>query len=175
MLYKRIRRSRALNSAALRARTHLSRGARHEVLKLRVRLADSLTSGQAAVALAAHGEVSHGEVPRLFRRIQSEGAALESQLRLMETETDPEVLAVGIPVARRRVEMVTGLVGRLRSVVADGLGESSDHVLSVLQSDVDREVIALHAGLEELHALRRNDALLGPLRQPMTDRPQLDR
>lgn len=175
MLYKRIRRSRALNSTVLRARTRLSWGPRHEVLKLRVRLDETLASGQAAVALAAQNEASRGELPRLFRRIQSEGAALETQLRLMATETDPDVLAEGVPVARRRVDAVAGLVRRLRSVVADGLGGASDDVLATLQSDVDREVTALYAGLEELRSLRRNDALLDPHPHPMRDRPTLDR
>ena len=162
VLYKRIRRSRAINSAVLQARTLLSYGPRREVLKLRLRLSDTLESGQAAVNLAVNGESTRGELPRLFRRIQAEGVTLEAQLRLLATEADPVLLAEGIPVARRRVDMVAGLVRRLRSFVAGSLGEISDDALARLRSDVEREVTALNAGVEELHILNRNDALLDP-------------
>jgi hypothetical protein len=175
MLYTRIRRSRSINSTLLRARTSLSWGQRHEVLRLRLRLNEALAGGQAAVNLAAASGATRGELPRLFRRIESEGVTLEWQLRLMATEADPVILAEGIPVARRRVELVAGLVRRLRSVVADGLGELSDDALTRLQSDVDREVTAMNAGLQELRTLNRNDALFDPHRQPAMDRPNMDR
>ncbi|GGE90829.1 hypothetical protein [Mycetocola zhadangensis] len=156
--YRRMRRSRAVSGAMLRTRTRLSLGRRHEVLSLRLRLDNSLASGQAAVDLAAHSEYAHGEIPRLFRRIQAEGIALESQLRLMESETDPAVLAEAIPVARRRVEAVASVVHELRSVVATGLAEESDAGLERLRSDVDIEVSAMNAGLRELHNLNGYDA-----------------
>jgi hypothetical protein len=168
-LYMRIRRSRAINRAVLRARTRLSWGARHDVMKLRLRLNDALASGQIAVDLAVHSEAPRSELLRLFRRIQSEGVTLESQLRLMATETDPVMLAEGIPAARRRVDLVAGMVRRLRWVVAEGLGEMSDDALARLRSDVDREVTALNAGLQELHALNRNDTLFDPRQQPTMD------
>ena len=171
MLYLRVRRSRALKSAALRTRMQLSWGPRREVMRLRTRLDDTVASGQAAMALVARGEVSRGELPRLFRRIQAEAGVLESQLRLMATEVDPEVLADELPLARRRVDLVAGLVRRVRSVVSDSLAAASDNALAMLQSDVDREVIALRAGLEELHALSRDESLYGPESLPMTARP----
>jgi hypothetical protein len=174
VIYKRIRRSRALISAVLRARTRLSWGPQHEVFKLRLRLSDTLAGGVLAVNLAGNSEATRGELPRLFHRIQSEGATLESQLRLMSTETDPVMLAEGIPVAKRRVELVAGLVRRLRSAVADDLGEVSDDALARLRYDVDREVTALNAGLQELHALNRNDALFDRSRQPAMDRHSME-
>ena len=175
VLYKRIRRSRAVNSAVLQARTLLSYGPRREVLKLRVRLNDTLESGRAAVNLAVNGESARGELPRLFRRIQAEGVTVEAQLRLLATEADPVLLAEGIPAARRRVDLVAGLVRRLRSFVAGSLGEISDDALARLRSDVEREVTALNAGLEELHTLNRNDALLDPYPQPAIARRNMDR
>jgi hypothetical protein len=168
VLYLRIQRSRALTSAVLRARTRLSWGPRHEVLKLRLRLNETLASGLTAVNLAVHSDAFRDELPRLFRRIHAEGVALESQLRLMATESDPVVLAEGIPVARRRVDQVAGLVRQLRSVVAEGLGEMSDDSLMTLRLDVDREVTALSAGIRELRALNGNDASFDPHRQPAT-------
>lgn len=168
-LYKRVQRSRAL----LRARSRFSWGPQHEVLKLRLRLKDTLDSGQAAVDLALRSDGPRGELPRLFRRIQSEGVALEYQLRLMASETDPDVFAEGLPVARRRVEQVATAVRGLRSAVAAGLGDLSDDTLATLRSDVDREVAALKAGVQELRTLNGYDGyegLSGPRRQLSMDR-----
>jgi hypothetical protein len=165
-LYKRVRRSRALTAAVLRTRARFSWGPQQEVLKLRVRLSETLESGQAAVDLALRSDGPRGELPRLFRRVQSEGARLEAQLRLMESENDPAVLAEEIPVARRRIDQVGGMVHRLRSAVATGLGDLTDDTLAALRSDIDREVVALHAGVRELRALNGNDGWSDPRRQP---------
>ena len=88
-LYKRIRRSRTLNGAVLRTRATLSWGAQHDVLQLRIRLNDTLDSGQAAIDLAARGDGPRGELPRLFRRIQAEASTLDAELRFLESEDRP--------------------------------------------------------------------------------------
>jgi hypothetical protein len=154
-VYKRARRSRALGGAALRTRARLSWGQHHDVLSLRVRLHDSLHSGQAAVDLILQSGGSRGEIPRLFRRIESEGLTLEAQLRLLESETDAAVLTRELPIARDRVEQVVALVRHLRAAVASGLGEFTEETLIALRSDVNREVAALHAGVQELQALHK--------------------
>ncbi|HET6672253.1 MAG TPA: hypothetical protein VFG92_02665 [Agromyces sp.] len=169
-LYRRIRRNRALAGTALRARAGFSRGPQRKVLFLRVRLAETLDSGRAAVDLAARSDGPRGELPRLFRRIQEEGVALDLQLRLLESETDPAVLANEVPAAGHRVEQVAALVRRLRSAVASGLAGSSDDTLTALNVDVDREVAALHAGVQELHRLNQRDERLEPTRPTTTDR-----
>ncbi|WP_431279908.1 hypothetical protein [Leifsonia poae] len=157
-IYKRIRRSRAVNSAVLRSRAAFASGPQYKVLKLRMRLDDSLRSGRAAVDLALHSPGPRGELVRLFRRIQAEGSTLEAQLRLMGSETDATVLDTEIPLARRRVEQLEGIVRRLRSAVASGISGLSDDALAELRADVDREVTALDAGIQELHALNGYDA-----------------
>ncbi len=169
-LYRRVRRSRTVGGAVLRTRARLSRGPQRTILGLRVRLEESLDSGRAAVDLAARNGGPRGELPRLFRRIQQEGVALDLQLRLMESETDSAVLAAELPAAGDRVEQVAGLVRRLRSAVASGLAGSTDDTLTALNSEMDREVAALHAGVEELHALNRRDGLYEPTRSQSTDR-----
>jgi hypothetical protein len=169
-MYLRVRRSRPLAGAVLRTRARFSYGPQQRVLRLRVRLQETLESGQAAIDLAVRSDGPRGELPRLFRRIQTEGIALESQLRLMESEADPAVLAAELPVVTRRVDELTGLVRRLRSSVARGLGELSDDTLSALRSDVDREVAALHAGMQELHALNGTDGSSEPYPPQSTER-----
>ena len=165
-LYRRLRRNRALAGTALRTRAGFSRGPQRRILFLRVRLAETLDSGRAAVDLAARSEGPRGELPRLFRRIQEECVALDLQLRLLQSETDPAVLAEELPAAGHRVDQVAGLVRRLRSAVASGLAGSTDDTLTTLHSDVDREVAALHAGVQELHRLNQRDERFEPTRPP---------
>ena len=165
-LYRRLRRNRALAGTALRTRAGFSRGPQRKILFLRVRLAETLDSGRAAVDLAASSEGPRGELPRLFRRIQEESIALDLQLRLLESETDSAVLADELPAAGHRVDQVAELVRRLRSAVASGLAGSTDDTLTALHSDVDREVAALHAGVQELHRLNQRDERFEPTRSP---------
>ncbi|GAA4381529.1 hypothetical protein [Agromyces bauzanensis] len=167
-LIKRIRRNRNLAGAMLRTRAWFSSGPQRRILTLRVRLGEALGSGQAAVDLAARGDGPRGELPRLFRRINDEGVALDLQLRLMESETDAGVLAVELPAAGHRVDQVVGLVRRLRSAVAAGLAAPTDDTLTTLQSDVDREIAALHAGVQELQRLNRGDERFEPTRPSST-------
>ncbi|MEV1131718.1 hypothetical protein [Agromyces sp. NPDC049794] len=170
-IIRRLRRSRAVGGAVLRTRARLSHGARGRVRRLRVRLHDTLDSGRSAIELADGGDGPRGELSRLFRRIRQEGEALDRQLRLMESETDAAVLAEDLPGAADRVEQVAALVRRLRSAVASGLGDLSDDSLTTLRSDVDREVAALHTGVEALRALNRRDALFEPAAAGRSPRP----
>ena len=165
---KRVRHSRALAAATLRTRARFSPGPNGKVLRLRVRLDEALASGRAAVDLAARGDGPRGELPELFRRIEHEGAALDLQLRLMESEIDSAVLSAELSSAGQRVEQVTALVGRLRSAVAAGLAGVTDDTLTTLHSDVDREVAALRAGVEELRTLNQRDQ---PTAASSIDRP----
>ena len=169
-LYRRIRRSHAVGGAVLRTRARVSRGPQRTILALRVRLEQSLDSGKAAVELAARSGGPRGELPRLFRRIEQEGVAMDLQLQLMESEADATVLAADLPVATTRVEEVVALVRRLRAAVASGLSGLTDDTLTTLGTEMDREVAALHAGVEELRALNRRDAVDEPTARPSAER-----
>lgn len=172
MLYQRIRRSRTLTGTVLRVRAATTWGMQGKVLKLRVRLHEALDSGQAAIELAARSTSTRGDLPSLFRRIRSEGTSLDSQLRLMESEVDSAVLAEELPAAIQRVDQVAGLVHQVRSAVATGLGGLSDDTLTVLHSDIDLEVAALQAGVQQLHALNTTDGSPEPRGWPPIDRLQ---
>ncbi|ANJ25978.1 hypothetical protein [Agromyces aureus] len=156
---RRIRRDRAVSGATLRARAKMSRGPQRSVLALRVRLDEALRSGGAAVELVPGA--SRSELPRLFGRIAEEGRVLDLQLRLMESEHDGGVLAQELPAARQRVDQVEQLVRHVRSAVASGLSGTTDDSLAALRSEVDREVAALRAGIDELQALNRLDGRTG--------------
>ena len=167
--YKRIRRRLAMNGAALRIRAGLSSGPRREVLKLRLRLKETLDSGQAAIDLVVRSDGPRGELSRLFVRLKREGDALDSQLRLLESENDFTALSEALPASRHRVDEVSHLVRRLRSAVGSGLGDMSDDGITTLRSEVDREVTALRAGMQELHELEGRRAFYGLGQQPSTD------
>ena len=128
-------------------------------------LAETLDSGRDALDLGRRTGSSLGDLGRLYGRIRDDGTALDAQLMLLLSERDPAVLRQSIPVAERRVDQVVGLIRRLRSAVAAGLGDRTDDNLAMLTGDLDREVTALDAGLNELHTLNRNDAptILNPL------------
>lgn len=168
-MYKRIRRNRAINGAALRLRAQVNRGARREVLKLRVRLEEELNSAQAAIDLTVASTGPRGELPRLFRRLKVEGDVLESQLRLLESETNSSALAEVLPTARQRVDHVAYIVRRLRAAVASVLGDASDDSLMSLRSEIDREITAVRAGMQELHELDERGGFHEPRQLPSTD------
>lgn len=158
-LYKRVRRNLTHSGAALRFRARVSSGPRRDVLKLRVRLRETLESGTAAMSLAARSGGPRGELPQLFLRLTSEGDRLDSQLRLLESENDRAVLAGSVPEARQRLDQLAHLVRRLRSVVGDGLGGTSDDSLATLSIDIEREIVAVQTGMQELrdlHGLRES-------------------
>lgn len=161
MLVGRVRRSRTVNAAALRARARVTVGPQREVLRQRLRLTETLESGQTAIDLAGRTDSLSGELRRLFRRILDEGEGLETQLHLLESERDSLVLAEAIPAATGRVDQVEGLVRRVRAAVAAGLGDRTDDNLTALYADTDREIIALAAGVRELHLLNGFDRLEG--------------
>lgn len=168
---RRIRRSRALAGRALRTRARFTTGPRGQVLRQRVRLADALESGRAAVELAGQGAGPRGELDRLHERIRHEGESLDRQLQFMESETDQGVLAHDLPVAEGRVDQVVALVRRVRSAVGAQLDGLTDDSLAALRADVDREVTALRAGVEELRTLNAShDGFAGPAPDPSTRR-----
>ncbi|GEM_PF-6461035 len=77
-VYRSIRRNRTINGAVLRTRTAFTWEPQQQVLRLRMRLNDSLESGRAAVELTLRSDGLRGELVRLFKRIQAEGSTLVS-------------------------------------------------------------------------------------------------
>lgn len=157
MLYRRIRRSRTVNGAVLKSRAQWSRGPRRQVFALQAQLDESIDSGRAAIDLAVRSNGRRGDLPRLFRRIEAEGAALRAQLHLMESETDAGALSDALPAAGLAVDQISDMIRELRASVADGLGDPTGAALASLHAEVDLEVAALHAGLVELAHLNGGD------------------
>jgi hypothetical protein len=173
-LYRRVRRSRAVNTALLKSRAHLGVGPRRRVFALELRLVQSLDSGRAAIDLAVRSNGRRGELPRLFRRIEAEALALQTQLRLMESETDAGTLTDSLSVVAPQVDRISDMIRRLRASVTAGLGDPAGAALATLSADIDLEVASLHAGLVELANLTTGEERNEPtaIRQPSSDRLQ---
>jgi hypothetical protein len=88
----------------------------------------------------------------------------------MESETDPAATARDLPVAEGRVDQVAALVRRVRSAVGSQLDGLTDDSLAALRADVEREVTALHAGVQQLRLLNAHDGLGHPVPDPSTGR-----
>lgn len=171
-VFRSIRRSRAVNSAVLKSRAQFSRGPRRKVLALQLQLDESLDSGRAAIDLAVRNNGRRGDLPRLFRRIEAEGATLRAQLRLMESETDSAALADELAAASLAVDQISDMIRELRASVSAGLGDPTGDALSALHAELDLEVASLHAGLVELANLNRCDRDETTTRYPSTDHLQ---
>lgn len=152
-LYRRVRRSRTVNGAVLKSRAQLSRGPQRKVFALQLQLDEALHSGRAAIEIAVRSNGRRSDLPRLFGRIDAEGAALMAQLRLMESETDRGALTDELAAAGVAVDQISEMIRELRASVAEGLGDPSGAALSSLRAELDLEVTALHAGLVELARL----------------------
>ncbi|MFT2816800.1 hypothetical protein [Leifsonia sp. A12D58] len=171
-LYRRVRRSRAVNSAVLKSRAQLSWGLRRKVLALQLQLDQALDSGRAAIDLAVRSDGRRGDLPRLFRRIEDEAAILRAQLRLMESETDSAALADALAAASLSVDQISDMIRELRASVSAGLGDPTGDALSALHAEVDLEVASLHAGLVELANLNRYDRVENAATQYLPTKPQ---
>ena len=99
-LYRRIRRSPALGGAVLRTRAGLSRGPQRKVLGAARAARGTLDSGQAAVDIAGSKRVAPRRAAAAVPSHREVGVVLDSQLQLMESETESAVLAEELPRAR---------------------------------------------------------------------------
>jgi hypothetical protein len=128
-------------------------GPRRQVACLRRDLsAAAHATGEAvAVVRAACGTV--GDLPQLARRLGRVSRTLDAELRLLAGEPDQAELARVLPAARARVADVTRVALTIRRAASAGLGAETAAEIAPLQAEVEREVLALDAGVDRLLAL----------------------
>jgi hypothetical protein len=128
-------------------------GARRQVACLRrdLQVAAHATGEAVAVVRAAGGTV--GDLPQLARRLARMAATLDAELRLLAGEPDPAELARVLPAARARVAEVARVALTIRRAASAGLGAATAAELAPLEAEVEREVLALDAGVDRLLAL----------------------
>lgn len=150
---RRIRRSRLL----LRMRSQLSWGSQRTIAANRLRIASAIESARAAIDFDTRGAHTTREFSRLLRRIEGEGHALDTQLRLLGSETNGGVLAVELPAIHDRIDLLCDLVRRFRASIAAGLAGANSNDLDALRYELELEASALNAGALEFRRLTSRD------------------
>ena len=128
-------------------------GPRRQVACLRRDLsaAAHATGDAVSVVKAAGGTV--GDLPQLARRLGRAARTLDAELRLLAAEPDHAEVARVLPAARARVADVTRVALTIRRAASAGLGAETAAELAPLEAEVEREVLALDAGVDRLLAL----------------------
>ncbi|HZD01758.1 MAG TPA: hypothetical protein VFA46_16660 [Actinomycetes bacterium] len=125
-------------------------GPRREIAFLRRELAAAASSTPQAVATVRASAGVVGELPQLARRLERVAATLDAELRLLANEPDPTEVVRVLPAARARVGDVTRIARTIRRAATAGLGAQSAADVGALSADVEREVAALAAGVQQL-------------------------
>lgn len=128
-------------------------GPHREVIQLRVQLSKEVLGSRRALATLDNRRAIRGELEILVRRLEQVARTLDTQLRLLSGEPDDNLLREFLPPARVRVGEIVGSSRRIRQITIAMLGGETDDTLHELTSDVDREVLALQAGVDALRAL----------------------
>ena len=148
--------------AALSLRAgYASSAPQRELARLRLRLDKAVGSARTASAILQSTGRRSGELSRLMRRLEHSASELDSQLCLMQGEPDDEALREFLIPARDRVEELVHAVAGMRRAATTVLSGEVDGALSGLAADVDREVMALQAGVDALQFMTPRE--MGPL------------
>jgi hypothetical protein len=151
---RRVRRSTALRRRVRTVQALTTPpGARRQVARLRRDLSAAAHATGEAVAVVRQAGGTVGDLPRLARRLGRVAGTLDAELRLLAGEPDPAELARVLPAARARVADVTRVALTIRRAASAGLGAGTAAELAPLEAEVQREVLALDAGVDRLLAL----------------------
>jgi hypothetical protein len=143
-LHRRVRTVQALTTPP---------GPRRQVACLRRDLSAAAHATGEAVALVRAAGGAVGDLPSLARRLGRVTGTLDAELRLLAAEPDPAELARVLPAARARVADATRVALAIRRAASAGLGAANAAEITPLQAEVEREVLALDAGVDRLLAL----------------------
>jgi hypothetical protein len=128
-------------------------GVRRQVACLRRDLSAAAHATGEAVALVRAAGGTVGDLPQLARRLGRMAGTLDAELRLLAGEPDQAELARVLPAARARVAEVARVALTIRRAASAGLGAGTAAEIAPLEAEVEREVLALDAGVDRLLAL----------------------
>lgn len=152
---RRVRRDRRVGKAALLVQMHgASSLPRRTLAECRLRLYEAVTGATTAMELLhAHGG-PRGQLAQLARRFAQSAGAFDAQLRLMQSEPQDAIIHGMTGPATTRVAEFEAMARQIRHTAFALLGGDLDITVADLATDVEREMNALQAGVDALHALR---------------------
>jgi len=144
LMLRRLRRgsSRQLLDRGLLTLRASRGGPAGELAALRLRVASELAATGRAIAAGQAGGPA-ADLPNLMARLTRAGSALDTRLRLLESEADRAALAAGLPAARQGVEQLEATATRIRQAATLTGRELGGDDLAALSRDVDDQVTAL--------------------------------
>jgi hypothetical protein len=155
---RRVRQDRRVGKAALMMQMHGSApGPRRTVAHARLRLHESVSGVRSAVALLQVNGGPRGQLAGLVRRFEQAAGAFDAQLRLMQTEPQEHILERMLAPVDARLDQFEGIARQIRHTAFALLGGDLDATVHDLAAEVDREMRALQAGIDALHALRMGE------------------
>lgn len=154
LAYRRLRRSGLVGRTVLELQAGLGTpGPRRQLAQLRLQLQEAISSTSAAIDALEASHRPQRELALLTRQLTPVAAILDTQLRLLQEETDAELLQEYLEPARASVMELVRTAQHIRQVVYAILEGEAEGTLTLTMSDVEREVLALQAGVEALRRL----------------------
>jgi hypothetical protein len=153
---RRVRRSPLLQRGLLEAQAAaLPAGPHREIAVMRRDLSAHLAQTRRMLAIAPADTPEVALLAEMLPRLERAAVALDDQLRLLQTEPDPNLLSSAMPALQRRVTDLTANATRLREIALRLLGDRDQFQRSLLNQDLRDGVAGLEAGLDEIAALQR--------------------
>ena len=121
-------------------------GRGRQVAGLRLELRDAVDRTRRVLDDATARNCPLGELPGLFRRIESLAGSVDAELRILEGDPDAEQRA-RLAAVRQRSADVVAMTARIRRAVSGVHADLSGGAFRSLQGEVDLEVRALRAGV----------------------------
>ncbi|WP_406198485.1 hypothetical protein OH807_14485 [Kitasatospora sp. NBC_01560] len=134
---------RAVENAALKAKTFTKPGPQGQISAVRLRLRTSLDGTRQVLesGLAQDGQL--GESLALLRRLDAHATELDGELRILEREPDAGRIAAKLPELRERAERITHSAETMRWAAQDRMHRFADDELSRLSQECESEAGAL--------------------------------
>ncbi|MER6302736.1 hypothetical protein ABT247_24725 [Kitasatospora sp. NPDC001539] len=134
---------RAVETAALKARTYTRIGPPAQIANVRLKLRTSLDGTRQVLESGLSQDGQLGESLALLTRLDAHAAELDGQLRMLEREPDTARIAAKLPELRERAERITHSAETMRWAAQDRMQRFAEDELSRLSQECESEAGAL--------------------------------
>lgn len=134
---------RAIENAALKAKSFTKPGAHGQISSVRLALRSSLDSTRKVLAAGLAEDSQLAESLQLLSRLDGHAAELDGELRTLELEPDANRIAAKLPELRERADRITHAAESMRWAAQDRMQRFADDELSRLAEECESEAGAL--------------------------------